>query len=475
MPPRRRLAPLFALSVASLVLCLVPAARPQGASPLRGQITWSGLRAIDGPVTIKAGATLVLAPGTRLRFGSEGTLVVEGKLAAAGEARRPVRLEGSRTARLPCVEARGPTAVIRLDRVEVSNAAAGVRTRGGTLTCRFTAFARCGTALDLDLKTRATLEDSIFESCAEGLLATNGARVEARRLVFRRNARAATVTNEATLDLAGATFGDNRQGLRQEKSSDVHLAACRFEGNDTALELHQTPRGPSLVDCTFSLNHTGVSAMLSANPAVEASSFAGNGVAVQASQFSGPVLRRCCLRGNGEAVRLDKHSDARLEGNRFEGNRVGVFADFSSYPAVSGNLFAGNDWHVRLGNFQSADWERRQGGAPVERERGGRRAGPSAPPLPTAEAAGERIFSVAGNAWDEDTAREMAEGPGANVSRFWDGRDQPLTPYRNDRGEAFALDVIRFLPSARARDLTGLAEPCGGTAPPQRGRPKQRR
>jgi hypothetical protein len=336
-------------------------------------------------------------------------------------------------------------------------------------------FARCGTALSVDLKARAVLEDTTFDECEEGLLALNGARVTARRLLFRRNAGAATVRNEASLDLSDTRLADNRRGLSEEKSSDVRLSACRFEGNETALELHQTPRGPSLFGCSFSGNRTGLSAVLYANPSVEASSFVDNGTAVQASQFCRPLLRRCCLRGNGEAVRLNKHSDARLEANRIEGNRVGVFADFSSYPAVVGNLFAGNEWHVRLGNFQSADWERRQGGAPVGRERTGRHmgAGASPPTLPAPDSAGERVFSVAGNAWDEETAREMTAGPQANVSRLWDGRDHPLTTYRDDREHVYAIDAIRFLPTTEEKDLPSLAEPCGaegGRPSPRRGR-----
>lgn len=452
----------------ALALGLLLAAQADAAPSLAGMVTWSGTRQIGEEVTVPAGSTLTLAAGTRLRFRRNGSLAVAGRLLAAGTPGKPIRLEGRKEAGAACIETRGSAAVVQLEHVEVSGAARGVRAQGGVLTCSDARFLRNEVGLWIDLKARATLEDVTFEGNAEGLRGANGARITARRLRFRKNGTAAAARNEAALEAADCLFQGNRRGLVAEKSSGVRLTACRFDGNDTGLEAQQTPRGPMLRGCDFGGNRVALSALLFANPEVESTSFAANRTAVHASQFCRPRLLRCCLDGNGEAVRLDKHADAAIEGCRLEGNDTALFADFSSYPAVRGNLFADNAWHVRLGNYQSADWERRQGGAPVGREREGRAAGPGAPAAPQAPPAGGRLFSVAGNAWDAETSAEMAAGEEANVSRFWDGRDRPSQTYQGSRGESFSLDVIRFLPAADAASLPGLPPRCAG--PPTRRR-----
>ena len=440
--------PLLIAFLVTLVSPRIPAAQPA---------VWSGRVEVNEAVTVKVGARIMVEPGTTVVVGPEGGILVRGELYALGTGDAPVRIEGSRNGGAPLLRIADPGAVVRLHRVIVAGAATGLDATAGTVVVTDSEFRENGVAVRLQMRARGLVRGSRFVKNGVGLAADNGAAVTVRRGTFRDNRVGIGASNSARVEADGARFERNERAYAQSNGCDATLRDCTFTENGTGVALDQSRRSPRVSFCRFERNRTAVAARSSSHPLVEGSVFRGNAKAVEAVRFCGPLLRYNLFAENDEALRLDHRSGARVEGNRFEANGAALFLDFSSYPRVRGNLFAGNRWHVRLGRFMSADWERRQGSRDITlaEARGRNTRNPLMLRGDLPDAAG--TVSVAGNAWDAETLAEMAAGDQANLARIWDGRDRPEVSYPGwGTGEkAFALDIVAFDPPLREPPPTG--------------------
>jgi hypothetical protein len=439
-----------------LVCSPCAASEPAVPSTIKGEVTWSGEVTVREPVTVEPAASLVLAPGTQLTCEEKGTLLVRGRLTAMGEEGRPIRVQGLAESNTFCISVSGESAVLQLANVEVSGAKQAIEVRAGSVTCRSSRFVKNGSALAVDARGEAELTDLTFERNTTGFLLGTNSRVRAQRLTFRTNKVGLGLDSGAAGSFEDCSFRDNARAVADLRASEVILTRCTFTGNELALELSQSGQGPVISRSTFLGNKTGISAQHFSSPLVDACEFRDNEIAFSAEGFSNPFLRYCAFLDNGQATRFVKKSNGRLSGVRWERNKVALFADFASYPAVTGNLFTDNEWHVRLGNEQSVDFERKRGSVQLTRDAAKKKANPGveatsppAPLRPGVVSVENAVFSVAGNAWDEMTQKEMTSGPDANVSRFWDGRDQEPVRYAGFGDDRYAVDVITFLPFAR--------------------------
>ncbi|WP_459941482.1 right-handed parallel beta-helix repeat-containing protein [Deferrisoma palaeochoriense] len=442
--------------------------------------------ALDRPMTVEAGQTLVVESGTQIAAGPEGTVLVQGKVYLLGSGEAPVRIRGTREAPAAVFQMNAPEAVLRLHRAEAEGCGTVVGATAGTVVITDSAFRRNATALRLQMRTRGVLRDVAFVENDLGLAADNGALVTVDDAVFRKNKVGVGAGNSVRLTVRGNRFEANETGYGQTNGADTALENCTFEGHTgAAVFLRQSRRSPRISFCRFEGNKIGLVARSTSHPLVEASVFRKNENALDAKEFCGPLLRFNAFEENGKAVRLDHKSGAKIFGNRFWKNGVALFLDFSSYPGVRRNRFEENEWHVRLGRFMSADWERRQGSAgyTLQNAQGRNTRNPmmqGAGKLP--EAAG--TVDVSQNAWDADTLAEMAAGPEANLTRIWDGRDQPEVTYPDwgTGDETFRLDVVRFDPPLGRGIPAGppawvphqesdpLSGPGGRRAPPEQSR-----
>jgi hypothetical protein len=120
-----------------------------------------------------------------------------------------------------------------------------------------------------------------------------------------------------------------------EDARRAEFAHCRFTGAQQAVHSHRTP----LV--------------------IEASRFERNGIGVRFT--GGPVvIRGNGFAGNGTAVRYWE-SSPEVTANEFVGNGTAVFVrEGSARTVLAGNNFLSSaDYHVKLGELQSADIEAR--------------------------------------------------------------------------------------------------------------------
>ncbi len=469
--------PRTALTTALVWAVLVSARVAPAGEPLR----WEGRISIETPVEIRAGETVVVAEGTTIAVGPGGGIRVAGRLYALGTRREPVRLEGNPDGNRPAIEIARPGAVVRLQGTEVSGARRGIFATNGVVVLAGCEFSGNGTGVEITMQARAVIRDTRFSDNRVGLTAGNGGAADGVRLVFDGNRTGLATHNSARLRLRDATFTGNDLGYGQKNACDAQLDGCTFQNNEVAMQLTQTRRSPFVRFSRFEGNRTGIGATSASHLRVEASAFRNNDVAFRATEFCGPLLRFNTFENNREAVRLDHKSGGRIKGNRFEQNGVALSADFSSYPRVSGNRFVDNGWHVKLGRFMSADWERRQGsgGITLGKAAGRNTRNPLMLRGNLPDAAG--TVDLSGNAWDEETLAEIRQGPETNLSRVWDGRDEPTVTYPDwgTGDEPFRLDVVAVAPALTAPPPVGpeawipldtrpLPEPQKGPGAPDR-------
>jgi len=383
-----------------LALLLLGLAAPAWALTLTGAVRWEGTLRFAESVRVEPGATLTVAPGTRVVFAAGG-LEVAGTLAA-----RDCRFEGEGWAGLSL---KGSGEETRLSGVTVRGAQTGIFVGGGAPRLENLVLVENEVGMEIKQKSRARVD---------------GCRFERNRKV------GLFVKDDSTPRVTGCTFvGNGRFGAYLHRSTPEAFSGHRFEGNATGL----------------AISHYGSA------PRVSDSLFAGNTLGVLVDRAATPVLTGNRWEKNAVALKLHRRSDARVEGNLFRDNTLAVLVSYSSYPHIAGNDFAGNATALRL-EFQSAQWEEQRGAAARADEvaRQGAFGGQHAPQVDEEQ---RRARSLDGtvdardNWWGEAGNRELERiGAAGNPTFIDDGRDRPQF---EEGGANFPLDTVVFAPWRR--------------------------
>lgn len=445
----------FALPILSLVVVSGSLASGPGSPPLlpAERSVWKGEVTVDKVVVVNTGQELTIEPGSHLTFREGGRLSVHGRLTIAGTTQAPVRISQTGPPAGAQVELIGASALAEVGHAYIAGADQAFSVQGGALVLQDSRLESNGLAVRLGVKALARIEGSRFSGNRVALSVESGGRADVLKTEFLENQGAMAVTNGSSAYLDDVLFEKNAAGLAVMHTGDVLVRESRFIGNGTAVRSEQSGKGPHISKSSFRNNRIAIESTLHSHPLVEGSNITDNETGASFDQFCGPFIRYNDFSNNNTAVKFDKKSNGRVSRNLFSKNQIAVFADFSSYPEILENLFEENSWHVRLGPQESADFERRRGSAGLTHD-GAQRRGPGragrvpAPMRRDAPDLREQTFSVARNAWDRDTRREMEAGQGANVKGFWDGKDQGEVRYEGFGDDLYAVDSVVFLPTA---------------------------
>ncbi|MHB8767221.1 MAG: right-handed parallel beta-helix repeat-containing protein [Deferrisomatales bacterium] len=396
---------------------LLPALLSSAAAPpprLASDTVWSGVVEIAADVVVGAGCTLVVLPGTQVRFAraagtAEGPrLTVAGTLVAQGRPGEPILFTSAAEAPEPgdwggIVFEKARERVSRLRHCRVEYAHVAVQGRISALVA----------------------EESSFRRNRVGVRALQG--------------------------LEGGLFdcdvSENGLGIHFDKSSGVLVENCRIERNLRTGILCAGGSSPQLTNCRIADNgRDGVACVLGASPRIEGNLITGHERGVFTEFRANPVISRNEIRGNGTGVWSEKLTWPRILGNRIFDNGVGIRCDASAYPEIRGNnLFGNRDFAVAVGDRQSSQGEqtiryRAQGRAFGEPERlppNNRKTAPR-------QVAADGTIDARGNWWGRGVVEQMAAlGEGGNLAAVEDGLDLPLAGYE---GRQFPRDTVRFAP-----------------------------
>jgi parallel beta-helix repeat protein len=380
------------------ILFLLVVAGPVQALTLTRDTLWSGELRFTESVSVPAGVTLEIAPGTQVRF-TAGGLEVAGRLVAS-----QVRFDGSDW---DGVTLKGCDDRTRLSEVAVRGAKTGILVQGGAPVIDKATLSANEVGMELRGKSAATVRDSVFRGNRKvGLF----------------------VKDDSVASVSGCRFEDQGKfGAYIYRASPARFAKNRFDRNPVGLMV----------------------AYFGSNPLIAENEFADNETAIEVDRAAQPQLRDNRLHGNRIALVLQRRADPLVTGNRFTDNQVAIKLTFSSYPRITGNDFAGNRLALQL-EFQSSTWEREQGAAARAAEVaavGAFGSGQGAKTVTESErrpAALDGTVDARGNWWGDTGNLELARvGDRGNPSFIHDGRDQATFV---EKGKAYPLDLVVFAP-----------------------------
>jgi len=203
-------------------------AAPRYSGTISADSTWSGAAIIDGSVTVAAGVTLTIAPGTIVKFGDANSeLVVDGRIEALGTTAEPVVFtsirddanggdtNGDGTATLP---AAGDWTHIRIRTGGVALLDhADLRYGGGDPTGTWTSLSGM---VQVGAGGRAVIVHSALrEAFYDGVLAWEGGLVQALDTLITGADRGVVSDGASSVTLVNCTLDDNRIGVLGHRGS----------------------------------------------------------------------------------------------------------------------------------------------------------------------------------------------------------------------------------------------------------------
>jgi len=419
------------------------------AGTLPGETAWQGEVRLTAPVTVPRGGVLTLAPGTVVRPQSpEARLLVNGVLKVQGSAEAPV-LFAAPAGWLGIGFVEGEPGS-EIDYAEFHRAETAVSSIATPFSLRHSSLRECQTAVKLLREARPLIEQNRFLGNRIGIDSEmkSAAAIRGNRFVDHTTT-AILLSHNIVGVIEGNSFEHNKQGIGVLQKYADQIRGNHFVGNQVAIHCNQTQSTPEISGNTFEGNQAALVNYSFAAPQVRENRFIDNEVAIRNDQFGAPRVQRNLFRDNRTAIYNFRKSNPVIEHNRLEQNELALFCDYSSYPDVHRNNFLGNVMGVRLGIFQSGDWETQFGSwAITQREAASRN---SRNPRLAAPATGPSdVIDVSGNWWGEDTGKLDAAGTDGNLEMFHDRHDQPRVFYDGFAPEGYVFDLIRYAPWLKA-------------------------
>jgi len=439
---------------------------PQNSIPatITGELVLMDQHLLEGNVTVAGEGVLILEAGARLRVAPDAALTVQGTLRVDGSEDNPVEIssaEGTTWKGITLLT--GAKGVIIHGRI--LRAEKGISVLAARLEISMTTITGSETGIHLVREAEADIKGVTFKDNKVGLAAEMRSTGEISGCLFEGNNIGLGIASGAKPLVKGNRFFRNDMGVQVLQRFPGKIEGNNFEGNKVGIRLYQN--GPDTVverNRFVDNSDAAVLALSYTSPVIRNNYMAGGKYGIYATQFSSPLIEDNEIRDMALAVHLNKKNVSRFQGNVVADSRIGMFYDFSSYPLIRDNLFSGNGKHLKLGKFQSSDWESRAGSKNYVLETAARQ-GSRNPRLGQGPKEFPQAVDATGNWWDEKTFKEMIEkGGDADISTLYDGHDLPEVTYEGFGEESYLLDKILYLPALETEPETAGLKGWEGTA-----------
>jgi nitrous oxidase accessory protein NosD len=452
---------LISLIVGLTVLFLTGSALAQ---ELNGKVRWSGEVVLDEPVLVHRDATLTIAAGTQLVIKDPKVKIsVQGLLLVNGTEAAPVSFTGlSGWEGIEFMEAPKGSVIRWADFHSAKTAIASFETDFLVENCT---FEEGEFGVRLLRESSPKIVDSLFRNNHIGIANEMKSDAEIRGNRFIGQQRSAIIASHNSKGLIiDNHFEKNKQGIALQQRYPDRISKNTFIDNETAIFCNQTQNTPMIEQNHFEGNDYAVLNFSFSFPAIKNNTFIKNKTAVHNDQYGSPLVENNLFRDNDTALYNYRKSNPQVFLNDFEQNRLAILCDFSAYPEVKNNNFLGNQMAVKLGIYQSADWEKRSGSKSImQRESAARKS--QNPLLAKVPVKFNDFVDVSGNWWGDDTSQLEQVGEDGNAAVFYDRQDLPEVTYKDYGSGVYQLDRIHFAPwLAEPVKDTGVKMDTGMTA-----------
>lgn len=435
-----------------------PAAQVSWETPtIRENTAWQGEILLRQGVVVESGAVLRILQGTTVtaEAGKGIAVTVLGLLVVEGTEKSPVifttngqapeagtaaweglRLSGEG-------EGRHTLSGFRIER-----AREGVSLTGRSASFSAGVFSNCGTGLRGNQKSSAAVDNCAFVENAAGAVLSLGARGSFSGCRFETIGSYGIVADKgAQFSASSCTFSRGKIGILTLTNAPCRIEDSSFLSLETGIAARQVGKDSLVSRCRFENNGTGVAAVQFCHVEISDSLFRENRTGIDVREFSAPWIHHNRFEGHENAVNLFRKAHARVEKNVFFHNRNGVVVNYSSYPLIAGNNFDRNDMSVRLGKFQSGDWEEREGSHKLTAGEASLRGAGNRPEGIGQMLAGDRKatfpkrVNAKGNYWGPDADRDPAKG---TLGKIRDGKKFGPVQYEGFGEKIYEIDVVDF-------------------------------
>lgn len=406
---------------------------------------WSGEVRLEAPVQVAKGVVLEIAAGSVVRPATPDVKIsVFGAVQVRGTAAQPVifvappgwkgieLVDTSQSSHFEFAEFKGAEVAI-----------SGTSARFAVKNCL---FRDCEYAIRLLRESYPEVENSFFEGNRIGIDNEMKSAATVRKNLFRGHRKSAILSSYSSRGtIEKNRFEKNVQGIALMQNNPGRISDNSFVGNQIAIYCYQTQNTPEINGNRFSENQTAIDNTSFASPLIRNNNFTHNATAIRNDQLGTPLVSHNLLRSNKIAIYNYRRSNPTIENNLIEQNELALFCDYSSYPSVRRNNFKKNLMAVKLGIYQSGDWERRFGSSALMQKVAAARKSRN-PHLDKSPGEIQDIVDVSHNWWGDDTTKLKRAGATGNLEMFHDRRDQPQVVYEGFDGEHYTLDLIVFAP-----------------------------
>jgi len=442
-------AALLTLAVISLFAGPCPTAL--GATAESAGEAWSGVVDIEGTKRVEAGQSLIIAPGTQVRFAKDAVLMVSGRLVARGTTASPIIFKpqkGEETGSWQGLLVDGSHVGAELENVRIERAQTGVWIANSKVSLQTVQIAWATRGVATQGSSRFKLEKVDISDITEiGIdIAPGGEGAIVGCRLARVGGFGIQVGKKALAQLTGNTVKGAKIGFallgglppvesNAVEECEVGIGIAQADG-DTIISKNKITR------CKL-----GIACRQFASPTLEKNVIEECDHGIDCFQASSPVIRHNRLTKNRHALWLVQMCNPEIRYNDFVDNDVAAHLHLSSYGRFHENNFERNRLHIELDNM-SYDWEVRAQKKPTRTRKAQLEAqnlkGRSEHLNVRDEVSSDGFVDARGNYWGPETTAEMTnKGPEANISSLYDGFDKPTLTYEGWPG-AYKVDRIHY-------------------------------
>ena len=434
----------YLLAALVMGMCLARPAFSAVEQRLEGEVRWSGEVVMKGALRLPSTAELTLQPGTVIRIGKpDAVWKIEGGLRIQGTAENPVRFETVAGWQGIFVEQGAPP--VEIHHAHFSAAETALFLQGARALVNQTFFRDCTVALKAVRESEVNIRESRFFDNGVGVDLELKSRAVIRDTVFSGHRDAALqAANNCALHIERCRFAENRRGVLGMRKFPGMLRKNRFVGNDQAIVCQRSGEGPSLSRNHFENNNEALVSTSFSRPQLSDNRFLRNRTAITGDQFAGGIFQYNLFEKNDIALHLTRRASPLVNFNIFRDNDVALFCDLGSYPLVRDNNFLGNPLAIKLGALQSAAGALSQGamagskGDAPEREMTPQQNGLSAE---------QDYVDARGNWWGNATKTLRSPASAMQPTIFFDRDDYPAVDYsENTAGTGGLVDRVLYDP-----------------------------
>jgi parallel beta-helix repeat protein len=418
------------------------------------EVVWEGEVHVKDDIIVRKGGRLIIKEGTKVYFHNIGGINVnEGIVQARGRMGKEIVFENTKEAKEKGFMFRG----IKLIRVDPNQsyitgcifkgAANGIVCVLTSLKIENNVFENCISAIELYQESNAKIEHNLIKGCDNGIKAqtkssptiTGNYIKDIRIFGIQVIQSSKPVITKNTIKQVKKSAIFTTQGVAATITNNT-INASNYGIHSYQVGPEQRVFGNHITECRRAIFNDGFS-----TPIISNNYLASNIVSIVNIQFSSPQIVNNDIIGNYQGIVSVRKCSPIIKDNNIIDNDEGFFIDYSAYPIIKNNNIYDNVYSIRIGDFQSSDWEKKGAGSSKlitqEAARKGSRVDFSRMPK-------QKItdyVDASKNYWGEDGVAELKKGDeNANLSFFYDYFDRNTIVYEGWGDDEYKIDRVEY-------------------------------